>query len=84
MPDEKLVDLKGTLQGVENELMKRALDRRDATIDDALDVINKAAEDGDIEIGGCEGCDDGEGESETQGGEGEESGDSDVSTDDEE
>jgi len=63
MSGEKLADLNTTLTGVENELMRRALDRRDATIDDALDIINTAAENGDIELSDCGDCDDDDPES---------------------
>jgi len=60
MSDAKLKDLDTTLAGVENALMKRALDRRDATIDDAVDIINQAASDGAIDLDDCDGCEDGE------------------------
>ena len=60
---EKLTSLNQTLTGVENELMGRALDRRDAQLDQATDFINKAAEDGviDIECGGDDEGAEGEG-----------------------
>lgn len=47
---EKLTDLGNTLMGVENELLKRKVDRQEKTIDGALDVINKAAEAGVIDL----------------------------------
>ena len=64
---EKLDGLNSTLMGVENELMGRALDRRDDQLDHAVDFINKAAEADaiDIECGGegeAEGEGDGKGE----------------------
>jgi hypothetical protein len=60
MADEKLQDLNRTLMGVENELQKRKIDRQDATIDGALDVINTAAADGAIDVDDCDGCEDDE------------------------
>lgn len=53
-----VTDLNQTLTGVENELLKRMVDRQDATIDAALDVINRAAENGDIDIVDSEDSDD--------------------------
>ena len=56
--NEKINDLNVMLMGVENELLKRKVDRQDVTIDSALDTLNKAAENGDIELTDC--CDDDE------------------------
>jgi hypothetical protein len=51
---EKLKDLNDTLTSVENELLRRKVDRQDVEIDSALDVINKAAEAGAIEVKDCD------------------------------
>jgi hypothetical protein len=53
----RLDDLNITLMGVENDLMGRALDRSRDEVERAYDFINKAAENGVIEID-CDGCDD--------------------------
>ena len=53
---EKLKDLNQTLIGVENELLRRKVDAQDATIDGAMEIINTAAENGQIELDDCEGC----------------------------
>jgi hypothetical protein len=52
-------DLNTTLMGVENDLMGRALDRSRDEVEKAYDFINKAVEDGIIDID-CNGCDDDE------------------------
>jgi hypothetical protein len=54
MRDDKVAGLNQTLTSVENELMGRALDRRDGELDQALDCINRGAEAGviDIQCGG--------------------------------
>ena len=54
MEDGKIKGLNQTLTSVENELMGRALDRRDKELDHALDCINRGAEAGviDIQCGG--------------------------------
>lgn len=51
---EKLKDLNDTLTSVENELLQRKVDRQDAELDSALDVINDAAEAGAIELKDCD------------------------------
>lgn len=51
---EKLTDLNVTLVGIENKLLHKKVDRQDLTIDSALEIINKASEDGHIELSGCE------------------------------
>jgi len=68
MTDGKLADLNGTLMGVENELLKRKVSQQDQTIDDAMDIINTAVDDGAIEFdfSGCDGCDDEEDAGATQ------------------
>jgi len=53
----KLDALNTTLGGVENKLLHRALDRSRGEVEHAYDFINKAAEDGAIEIE-CPGCGD--------------------------
>lgn len=56
---DKLKDLAGALTGLENELLRRKMDKQDDTIDDALNIINGLADDGTIEIDGeCCGDDD--------------------------
>ena len=50
MKDDKVAALNQTLTSVENELMGRALDRRDADLDHAVDCINRGAEAGVIDI----------------------------------
>ena len=72
---EKLQALNQTLIGVENELMARAIDRRDNDIDHCLDFINKAADDDAIDIKRGEGEAEEEGEVAPDDGEG--SGDAD-------
>lgn len=47
---EKLADLNQTLMGVENALLKRKVDDQDGTIDGTLDIINKAIDDGMIDL----------------------------------
>lgn len=46
--------LSDTLMGIENDLLKRKIDRQEATIDSAMDILNTAAEMGAIEFRGCE------------------------------
>ena len=72
--DDKVAGLNQTLTSVENELMGRALDRRDKELDHTLDCINRGAEAGviDIECGG-EGGDEPPAEG-GEGGSGEEGG----------
>jgi len=74
---EKLRDLNQTLIGVENALLRRKVDAQDATIDGAMDIINTAAENGQIELDDCEGCDDEDSGDGTEDGDGsgDESGD---------
>lgn len=50
MKDEKVASLNQTLTSVENELMGRALDRRDDDLEVALDCITKAGEAGAIDV----------------------------------
>jgi len=57
----RIDDLNNTLTGVENDLLRRALDRSRGELEHAVDFINKAAEDGIIDIT-CDGCSDEEGE----------------------
>lgn len=54
MDDAKVTTLNHTLTSVENELMGRALDRRDDELDHTLDCINRGSEAGviDIQCGG--------------------------------
>jgi hypothetical protein len=56
--NEKINALQQTMVGVENELLRRKIERQEVTIDGALDVINQAAAIGAIEIENCAGCDD--------------------------
>jgi hypothetical protein len=62
--DDKVDSLNQTLTSVENELMGRALDRRDSELDHALDCINRGAEAGviDIQCGGEDSSDSDEAE----------------------
>lgn len=53
----RLDDLNVTLLGVENDLMGRALSKDREELERVYDFINKAAEDGIINID-CDGCDD--------------------------
>lgn len=74
--DDKVGSLNQTLTSVENELMGRALDRRDAELDYAVDCIKKGVEAGvmEIECGDGSSGTEGEGEEtppEEGGGEGE-------------
>lgn len=52
---EKLSDVKSTLTAIENGLLGRKVERQDAELDSALDVINKAVEVGAISVDGCDG-----------------------------
>lgn len=53
--EKKLNDLNDVLVGVENELLRRKVSRQDDTIDYAMDIINKAADAGAIELVDCDG-----------------------------
>ncbi len=53
-----LDDLNTALKDVENNLMARKIERQDVTIDDALEIINMAQENGDIEVDDCASCGD--------------------------
>lgn len=66
--NDKVTSLNQTLASVENELMARALDRRDAELDHATDIINHAIDAGAIEMD-CDGeaKPEGEAEQETDG-----------------
>lgn len=56
--NDKLKELNTTLKDVENNLMARKIERQDATIDDALEIINMAQETGAIEVDDCAACGD--------------------------
>ncbi len=56
--EDKLKELNVTLKDVENNLMSRKIERQDATIDDALEIINMAQEAGAIEVDDCAACGD--------------------------
>lgn len=56
--NDKLKELNTTLKDVENNLMGRKIERQDATIDDALEIINMAQETGAIEVDDCAACGD--------------------------
>lgn len=53
----KLDELNSMLMKVENDLLKRGVDRRDAEIENAYEFINELADDGTINID-CHSCDD--------------------------
>jgi len=53
----KLDELNSMLMKVENDLLKRGMDRRDAEIEHAYDFINELADDGTIGID-CSSCED--------------------------
>ena len=53
-----LDDLNTALKDVESNLMARKIERQDATIDDALEIINMAQEAGSIEVDDCAACGD--------------------------
>lgn len=52
----RLEKLNKMLSKIEVDLMQKKIEKQNDTIDSALDIINTAAENGDIEISGC--CDD--------------------------
>lgn len=65
----RIDDLNATLLGVENDLMGRALARDREDLERVYDFINKAAEDGIIDID-CNGCDDEKSSEQSNGEEG--------------
>lgn len=65
----RIDDLNVTLLGVENDLMGRALARDREDLERVYDFINKAAEDGIIDID-CNGCDDEKSSEQSNGEEG--------------
>jgi len=50
---DKLTVLNHTLGDVENELLRRRVDQMDASMDQAVDVINQLAADGHVDICPC-------------------------------
>jgi hypothetical protein len=61
---EKLDKVNRTLTGVENALLRRKVERQDATIDGVVDTLNKLADDDIIDF---EGDDAGDGDGEETG-----------------
>ncbi len=55
---DDIVKLNSALMGIENDMMRRAIERRDNAIDNIVGQVNQLADDGVIEI--CGSCDDGD------------------------
>ena len=54
---DKVAELNNMMMGIENELLTRAVERKDAQLDSATEFINGLASDGVIDVE-CSDCDD--------------------------